>query len=153
MSAQRGFISADQFRPDPYTQSRIAERTLNAAIVQADISRSYEEYLDIFDEFYADDIEGSSDTTEEPNRGKAGVRSLVFGFLVPLHAMVEVGWYVNIRSTNVDSWRCCRRDPFCVDAGVGRGDRQGLHCELAHLQEMEGLACSAGASLRPPAKR
>lgn len=36
---------------------------------------------------------------------------------------------------------------------VGRGDRQGPHIELAHIQEMERLACSAGASLRPPAKR
>jgi hypothetical protein len=91
MRDQRGFNSADQFHPDRYTQSRTAERTLNAAIVDADISRSYEEYLQIFDEFYADDIEGSSDTTEEPIRGKAAVRSLVFGFLVPLHAMTEVG--------------------------------------------------------------
>jgi hypothetical protein len=91
MSDQRGFISADQFHPDPYAQSRNAERALNAAIVHADISRSYEEYLDLFDQFYADDIEGSSDTIEEPIRGKAGVRSLIFGFLVPLHAMAEVG--------------------------------------------------------------
>ena len=36
MSDQRGFISADQFHPDPYTQSRTAEGTLNAAIVHAD---------------------------------------------------------------------------------------------------------------------
>ena len=102
MSTQRGFISADQFHPDPYTRSRNAERTLNAAIVHADISRSYEEYLDIFDEFYADDIEGSSDTTEEPIRGKVGVRSLVFGFLVPLHAMVEVGGMsISVRQTSI----------------------------------------------------
>jgi hypothetical protein len=91
MSDQRSFISADQFHPDPYTQSRTAERTLNAAIVHADISRSYEEYLEIFDEFYSDDVEGSSETTEQPIRGKAGVRSLLFSFLVPLHAMAEVG--------------------------------------------------------------
>src|ERR1700675_749720 len=102
MGDQRGFISADQFRPDPYTLSRTAERTLNAAIVHSDISRSYEEYLDIFDEFYADDIEGSSDTTEEPIRGKAGVRSLVFGFLVPLHAMAEVGGVsISVRQTSI----------------------------------------------------
>jgi hypothetical protein len=91
MSNQHVFISADRFHPDPYTQSRTAERALNAAIVHAEISRSYEEYLEIFDEFYADDIEGSSDTTKEPIRGKAGVRLVVFGFLVPLHAMAEVG--------------------------------------------------------------
>ena len=102
MSDQRSFISANQFHPDPYTQSRNAERTLNAAIVHADISRSYEEYLEIFDEFYADDIEGSSDTTEEPIRGKAGVRSLVFGFLVPLHAMAEVGDVsISVRQTSI----------------------------------------------------
>jgi hypothetical protein len=63
MSDQRGFVSADPVHPDPYTQSRTAERTLNAAIVHAEIARSYEEYLEIFDEFYADDVEGSSETT------------------------------------------------------------------------------------------
>ena len=102
MSDQRGFISADQFQPDRYTQSRTAERTLNAAIVHADITRSYEEYLEIFEAFYADDVEGSSETTEEPIRGKAGVRSLVFGFLVPLHAMAEVGGVsISVRQTSI----------------------------------------------------
>jgi hypothetical protein len=102
MSDQPGFISSDQFHPDPHTQSRTAERTLNAAIVHADISRSYEEYLEIFDAFYADDVEGSSETTEEPIRGKAGVRSLVFGLLVPLHAMAEVGGVsISVRQTSI----------------------------------------------------
>jgi hypothetical protein len=102
MSNQHVFISADQFHPDPHTQSRTAERTLNAAIVHADISRSYEEYLEIFDAFYDDDIEGSSETTKEPIRGKAGVRSLVFGFLVPLHAMAEVGGVsISVRQTSI----------------------------------------------------
>ena len=95
-------VSADQFHPDPYAQSRTAERTLNAAIVHADITRSYEEYLEIFDTFYADDIEGSSETAEEPIRGKARVRSLVCSFLVPLHAMAEVGGVsISIRETAV----------------------------------------------------
>src|SRR5258708_6223137 len=102
MGNQRGFISADQFHPDPYIQSRNAERTLNAAIVHADITRSYEEYLEILGAFYADDVEGSSDTTKEPIRGKAGVRSLVFGFLLPLHAMAEVGGVsVSVRQTPI----------------------------------------------------
>jgi hypothetical protein len=102
MSAQRGFISADQFHPDPYTQSRTAERTLNSAIVHAEITRSYEEYLEIFDEFYADDIEGSSETMEQPIRGKARVRSLVFSFMAPLHAMAEVGGVsISIRETAI----------------------------------------------------
>ncbi len=102
MNNQHGFISADQFHPDPYTQSRNAERTLNAAIVHADISRSYEEYLEIFDEFYADDIAGSSETMKEPLRGKERVRSLLFGFLAPLHAMAEVGGVsISIRETAI----------------------------------------------------
>jgi hypothetical protein len=102
MSDQHSFVSTDQFHPDPYTQSRIAERTLNAAIVHAEISRSYEEYLEIFDEFYADDIEGSSETAEEPIRGKARVRSLLFSFLFPLHAMAEVGGVsMSIRETGI----------------------------------------------------
>jgi hypothetical protein len=91
MSDQRGFVSADQFHPDPYTQSRSAERTLNSAILGAEITRSCEEYLEIFGAFYADDIEASSETIKEPIRGKARVRSLLLSFMVPLHAMAEVG--------------------------------------------------------------
>jgi hypothetical protein len=41
--------------------------------------------------FTADDIETSSATSQEPIRGKARVRELLFSFLVPLHAMAEVG--------------------------------------------------------------
>jgi hypothetical protein len=44
---------------------------LNAAIVHADVTRSYEEYLEILGAFYADDVEGSSETKEELIRGKA----------------------------------------------------------------------------------
>jgi len=102
MSDQPGVISADHYHPDPYTQSRTAERTLNSAIVHAEISRSHEEYLDIFDEFYADDIEGSSETTEEPIRGKATVRSLLFSFLLPFHAMAEIGSVsISVRETAI----------------------------------------------------
>jgi hypothetical protein len=102
MSDQRGLVSADQFHPDPYAQSRTSERTLNDAIVRADITRSYEEYLEIFDAFYADDIEGSSETMEEPIRGKTAVRSLLFSVLVPLHVMAEVGGVaISIRETAI----------------------------------------------------
>jgi hypothetical protein len=102
MGDQHGFVSADPFHPDPYTQSRTAERTLNAAILHAEITRSFEEYLEIFDEFYADDIERSSETTEELIRGKERVRSLLFSFLAPLHAMAEVGGVsISIRETAI----------------------------------------------------
>ncbi len=91
MSNQCSFLSPDHLHPDPFTHSQTAERSLNAAIVQAEISRSFEEYLGIFDEFYADDVEVSSETPEETIRGKARVRSLLVNFLVPLHVMAEVG--------------------------------------------------------------
>lgn len=83
MSDQHSFVSPDHFHPDPYTTSQTAERILNAAILNAEISRSFEEYLEIFDEFYADDIEGSNETMKEPIRGKERVRSLLFSFLAP----------------------------------------------------------------------
>jgi hypothetical protein len=91
MTDKPGFVSAHQFHNDPYTQSRTGERTLNAAIVHADIARGYEAYLEIFDAFYADDIEGSGETVEELIRGKESVRSLLFSCLAPLHAMADVG--------------------------------------------------------------
>jgi hypothetical protein len=47
---------------DSYTDSQNAERVLNAAIIGAEIADSYEEYLDIFEAFYADEIEVSGDT-------------------------------------------------------------------------------------------
>ena len=58
---------------------------------EADISRSYEEYFEIFDRFYAEDIEVASATSTEQIRGKARVSSLLCNFLVPLHVMAEIG--------------------------------------------------------------
>jgi len=95
-----GFISTDNLDHDLYTNSQTSERTLNAAIVQADISESFEEYLEIFDEFYADDLEVGSETEEEPIRGKGRVRSLLATFLAPLHVMAEIGGVlISIRQT------------------------------------------------------
>jgi hypothetical protein len=85
-SEQRSFILAGYFEPDPYTRFQIADRALNTAIVQTEITRGFEEYLEIFDEFYADDIEVTSDTRKErkePIRGKKRLRSLLLNFLVP----------------------------------------------------------------------
>ena len=47
-------VSKENFKGDPldrdlYTSSQIKERTLNAAIVEADIEQGYEKYLAIFD--------------------------------------------------------------------------------------------------------
>jgi len=83
MTKEPSFVSADHIDLDPFTSSQTRERTLNAAIVQVNISESFEEYLGIFDMFYDDDIEITSETGEEPIRGKARVRSLLANFLVP----------------------------------------------------------------------
>jgi hypothetical protein len=75
---------------------------LNAAIIHAEIGESLEEYLEIFDAFYADDVEVTSDTEKEPIRGKARVRSLLYNFLVPFHVIAEVaGLSTSIRETPI----------------------------------------------------
>ena len=68
-----------------------SERALNGAILAAEISESYEEYLEIFDHFYADDIHATADGLKEPVEGKAAVRARLAGFLVPLHVFAEIG--------------------------------------------------------------
>jgi|SRR5215813_1746216 len=88
---EESFVPADHFDRDLYTSSQTRERALNAAIVQANISESFEEHLGIFDAFYADDIEVSSETEEEVIRGKARVRGLLCDFLIPIHIMAEIG--------------------------------------------------------------
>ena len=88
---EESFVSADHFDRDLYTSSQTREDALNAAIVQANISESFEEHLGIFEAFYDDDIEVSSDTHEEVIRGKARVRALLCDFLIPLHIMAEIG--------------------------------------------------------------
>ena len=100
MTNQHSFVSSDRFDRNSYTSSKTAERVLNAAIVQAEVTESFEEYLEIFDAFYADDVEVSSDT--ETILGKAKIRSLLFNFLVPLHVMAEVGGLsISIRETAI----------------------------------------------------
>ena len=68
-----------------------ADRELNTAIVSADISAGYEEFLAIVDEFYADDVEVHSDSSPEPLVGRARLISLLTGVLVPVHVMAEIG--------------------------------------------------------------
>jgi len=89
--SEQSFVHTDHLDRDLETSSQTRERALNAAIVQANISESFEEHLGIFDAFYADDIEVSSETQEEVIRGKARVRALLCDFLIPLHIMAEIG--------------------------------------------------------------
>lgn len=102
MNNERKLLPVDQFDRDLYTSSQARERDLNAAIVEAEISESFEQYLEIFDVFYGDDIEVTSETHEEPIRGKARVRAFLTNFLVPLHVMAEVGGLsASIRETAI----------------------------------------------------
>jgi hypothetical protein len=97
MSDQHSFLPVDS-----YSRSQAAEHMLNSAITKAKISESFEEYLEIFDKFYADDVQVSSETQQEPIRGKARVGSLLLNFLVPLHVMAEVGGLaISIKETTI----------------------------------------------------
>ena len=87
MSAQHHFAAGDQGDRDLYAR----ERVLNSAIIAADIGRGWEEYLAIFDTFYADEVEVTTDTATGPIPGRARIRALLFNFLAPLHVMVEIG--------------------------------------------------------------
>jgi hypothetical protein len=111
MSKKQNF-SNEHFKADPldrdlYTSSQIKERALNAAIVEADIEQGYEKCLAIFDTFYGDDIEVSSETGDEPIRGKNRVRSLRRRF-------------DRNDSSDRDCRRCYRRDAFCLDSRIRR---------------------------------
>ena len=58
MSTQQHLPSVNHADRDLYAR----ERVLNSAIVAADISSGWEEYLEIFDAFYADHVEVSDGT-------------------------------------------------------------------------------------------
>ena len=68
-----------------------SERALNSAILAAEINESYEEYLEVFDHFYANDLHATADGLKEPVVGKAAVRARLADFLVPLHVLAEIG--------------------------------------------------------------
>jgi hypothetical protein len=67
------------------------EKVLNSAIIAADISSGWEEYLQILDAFYADHVEVSDGTESGPVFGRERIRALLLKFLVPIHVMAEIG--------------------------------------------------------------
>ena len=67
------------------------EKVLNSAIIAADISSGWEEYLEIFDAFYADHVEVTDGTESSAVFGKERIRAPLFKFLVPIHVMAEIG--------------------------------------------------------------
>ena len=102
MTRENNHMTVSQFDGNAYKSSHAAELTLNAAILRAEIARSYEEFLEIFDKFYADDVEVSSEDSPETVRGKERVRPFLSNFLVPLHVMTEVGGLsISVQQTEV----------------------------------------------------
>jgi hypothetical protein len=90
MTHENNLVTVSQFDGNAYESSQAAEQTLNAAILRTEIARSYEAFLDIFDKFYAEDVEVSSEDSPKTIRGKERVRPFLLNFLVPLHVMAEV---------------------------------------------------------------
>lgn len=102
MIDQSKLTSSDSFNGDAYRSSQAAELALNGAILRAEIARSYEEFLEIFDKFYADDVQVSSEESRETIRGKERALSLLANFLAPLHVLAEVaGLSVSVQQTVV----------------------------------------------------
>src|SRR6266478_2585310 len=67
--------AVSRFDGDAYKSSQAAELILNAAILRAEIAGSYEEFLETFETFYADDGEVSSEDSRESIHGKEIVRT------------------------------------------------------------------------------
>jgi len=102
MTHENSLLTVSQIDGTAYKSSQSAELTLNAAILRAEIARSYEEFLDIFGRFYADDVEVSSEDSPEKIRGKERVRPFLLNFLVPLHVMAEVaGLSISVQQAEV----------------------------------------------------
>ena len=102
MIDEHSVVAVSRFDRDAYKSSQAAELTLNAAILRAEIAGSYEEFLEIFETFYADDVEVSSEDSRETIHGKERVRTHLFNFLIPLHVMAEIGGLlVSIRQTAI----------------------------------------------------
>jgi hypothetical protein len=78
MTDRHSFSSTDHLNRDLNESPKTVDSVLNAAIVHPDIAETFEKYIEIFEAFYADNIEVSSDTQKEPIRGRAKARSLLY---------------------------------------------------------------------------
>ena len=87
MITQQHLASINRADRDLYAR----EKVLNSAIIAADISSGWEEYLEILDAFYADHVEVSDGTESGSVFSRERIRALLFKFLVPIHVMAEIG--------------------------------------------------------------
>jgi len=87
MITQQHLASINRADRDLYAR----EKVLNSSVIAADISSGWEEYLEIFDAFYADHVEVSDGSESGAVFGRKRIRALLLKFLVPLHVMAEIG--------------------------------------------------------------
>ena len=88
----------------------VPEKVLNSAILAADISNGWEEYLEILDAFYGEQVEVSDGDESGAVFGRERVRALLFKFLAPIHVMAEVGGLsVQIRESPIHGDRADER--------------------------------------------
>src|SRR6202041_274028 len=87
MITQQHLASTNRANRDLYAR----EKVLNSAIIAADISCGWEEYLEICDAFYADHVEVSDGTESGAVSGRERISALLLKVLVPLHVMAEIG--------------------------------------------------------------
>ena len=139
-------MTVSQFDGNAYESSQAAELTLNAAILRAEIARSYEEFLEIFDKFYADDVEVSSEESPETIRGKERVRPFLLNFLVPLHVMADR--LVDVSSADSGAPRQRQRDTFRVEDRLHRHGWETVHFEMDRHSQMEGVQGCVRTPLR-----
>jgi hypothetical protein len=129
------------------------ENVLNSAIIAADISGGWEEYLEIFDAFYADHVEVSDGTEGGAVFGKERMRALLFKFLVPIHVMAEIGGLsVQIRESPIHG-DTADETHSAWSLGSDRGVRQGVPDFLVHSSTMGRFSRGTRKPLRPPANR
>ena len=72
MTNEHSFAYADRIDRDPIHKFPESRTRPKYGHRQANISEGFEKYLEIFDAFYADDIEASSETGEESVSWKGG---------------------------------------------------------------------------------
>ena len=117
-----------------------AERELNSAIVSADISASYEEFIAIVDQFYAEDVEVRSDSSSEPLIGRARVESASAN---PSRAASRDGrnWRaVGFGQCKADPRRFTRRPAFAMVGRTRGRNRASRPSQLVRRTAMETVS-------------
>lgn len=124
------------------------EHKLNRAIADARIDRGFEEYLEILNTFYSDDVEFSIAGHPQLIRDKARVASFLRGILVPLHVLAEIGCLtISVRHTAIPG-DTTKQANFSWRVDLCRSVRNDRYCHLVHVSEMERPQGGIGAPLQ-----